>query len=69
MRGAGEGERVRVRARVRVRVAAGLTEPTWLSPWLLSARTVHIMCLGRVVRCKLPPSSVPLQVAVTAENF
>ena len=42
--------RVRVRARVRVRVAAGLTEPTWLSPWLLSARTVHVhahvMCLG-----------------------
>ena len=35
--GAGEGGRVRVRvrARVRVRVAAGLTEPTWLSPWLL----------------------------------
>ena len=31
--------RVRLRARVRVRVAAGLTEPTWLSPWLLSART------------------------------
>ena len=24
-----------------VRVAAGLTEPTWLSPWLLSARTVQ----------------------------
>ena len=28
---------------MRVRVAAGLTEPTWLSPWLLSARTVQFM--------------------------
>jgi len=26
--------------------AAGLTEPTWLSPWLLSARTIHVMCVG-----------------------
>ena len=38
--GAGEGEGEGP-WRVRVRVAAGLTEPTWLSPWLLSARTVQ----------------------------
>ena len=49
--------RVRVRARVRVRVAAGLTEPTWLSPWLLSARTVQ--CVGGLVRWKCPPA-VPM---------
>ena len=30
---------------MRVRVAAGLTEPTWLSPWLLSAGPYMYMCI------------------------
>ena len=49
-----------VRVRVRVRVAAGLTEPTWLSPWLQSAedRTyvhAHVMCVGPCRPLEVPP--------------
>ena len=43
--GEGEAQRPRARLRVRVRVAAGLTEPTCQSPWLLSAGP-YMPCVG-----------------------
>ena len=44
---------MRVRVRVRVRVAAGLTEPTWLSPWLLRLQSAEDRTVGRPL--EVPP--------------